>query len=57
MEEMADYLNDKERQTGESELLMTTRQKLDCPHCGKRLNINGGVKPKTCPFCRKPLDE
>ncbi|MDR2492719.1 MAG: YgzB family protein [Coriobacteriales bacterium] len=52
---MSDYLSDKEREKGEPELLMTTSQKIECPSCGKKLNINGGVKPKACPFCRKPL--
>lgn len=28
-----------------------------CPKCGKKLAMLGGVKQKICPFCKTPLTE
>jgi hypothetical protein len=32
-------------------------QKVICPSCGKEVPVMGGVKLKTCPFCKADLPD
>jgi predicted amidophosphoribosyltransferase len=46
----------------EKELFMCFRpggvvKPQECPKCGKKLAMIGGIKQKICPFCKTPLTE
>lgn len=30
---------------------------VECPNCGKKLPVVGGVKQKRCPFCKTDLPD
>lgn len=30
---------------------------VECPNCGKKINMTNGVLPKKCPFCKTALEE
>ncbi len=53
---MSDYLTEEERKDGRASVLQTAKTEAVCPHCGKKMSVFAGIKPKNCPFCRKPME-
>ena len=48
-------MTDEKKQNASNKLLYEQEQER-CPHCGKKLTLNGGLKLKRCPFCKGKLD-
>jgi len=47
--------NDKKEEKEVSNKLLYDQEQTACPHCGRKLTLNGGFKLKRCPFCKEPL--